>query len=95
LSTNPREFISNLDVKFTSDILVTSPTNISASLLKSEKSNFFESSKTQVFKKDFLFFSGLEDKSFKQNILRKPSLTTQKKKKPAIHNTDNFTVLTS
>ena len=95
LSTSSREFIGNLGANFTSDILVTTPTNISASLLKSEKSNFFESSKTQVFKKDFLFFSGLEDKSFKQNILRKSSLTTQKKQNPAIHNTDNFTLLTS
>jgi len=50
--------------------------------LKNKKSNFLEDSKSQFFKKDFLFISLSEPRVFKQNFFKTLQPLTEKKKKP-------------
>jgi len=50
--------------------------------LKNKKSNFLEDSKSQFFKKDFLFTGLSEAKVFKQNFFKTLQPLTEKKKTP-------------
>lgn len=52
--------------------------------LKNLKTNFLESGKTQTFKKDLLFVSGVDEKIFKQTPFKKSQLLNSKKNKPTL-----------
>jgi len=53
--------------------------------LKNKKSNFLEDSKSQFFKKDFLFIGLSEPRVFKQNFFKTLQPLTEKKKTPNLN----------
>ncbi len=81
---NTGEF--TLDKNTVLDLLNTNPINLSNAILKSNKNNLYVGGKTKVFKKDFLFVSGLEEKIFKNTFFKKTQITNQKKQKPDLGN---------
>ena len=74
-----------ITVNFLSDnILYISSLDLLNLNLKNLKTNFLESGKTQTFKKDLLFVSGVDEKIFKQTPFKKSQLLNSKKNKPTL-----------
>jgi hypothetical protein len=59
--------------------------------LKSSKGNHILFNKTPPLTKDFIFFSGLEEKTLKQGFFKKSQATTQKKQKFFLNNFNGLT----
>ena len=78
-----------ITVNFLSDnILYISSLDLLNLNLKNLKTNFLESGKTQTFKKDLLFVSGVDEKIFKQTPFKKSQLLNSKKNKPTLVTSD-------
>ena len=76
---------TTITVNFLSDnILYISSLDLLNLNLKNLKTNFLESGKTQTFKKDLLFVSGVDEKIFKQTPFKKSQLLNSKKNKPTL-----------
>lgn len=76
---------TTITVNFLSDnILYISSLDLLNLNLKNLKTNFLESGKTQTFKKDLLFVSGVDEKIFKQTPFKKSQLSNSKKNKPTL-----------
>lgn len=69
---------------FDNSFVVTDSLNLLGTFLKTKKSNFSESSKSQFFQNDFLFVSSSEDRVFKQHMFRKNQTLSEKKTTPIL-----------
>ncbi len=72
---------------FDNSFITTNSLDLLGTFLKTKKSNFNESGKTQFFKNDFLFTSLSEDRVVKQHIFRKNQTLSEKKTTPILSDT--------
>jgi hypothetical protein len=72
---------------FDNSFITTNSLDLLGTFLKTKKSNFNESGKTQFFKNDFLFTPLSEDRVVKQHIFRKNQTLSEKKTTPILSDT--------
>jgi hypothetical protein len=82
LNLTSNEFVG--ENNFDNSFITTNSLDLLGTFLKTKKSNFNESGKTQFFKNDFLFTSLSEDRVVKQHIFRKNQTLSEKKTTPIL-----------